>query len=158
MREDRQYYWRYDAGRGWHSGYSEAEETVHAGAIELKNRAKLTVPVNWGTYRLEVTDPETKLVLRYRFYAGWNAQDAESVGNRPDRVRFKLKARQPNRVAMKVRSCRRTMARRWFWLKPIKSCGANAFRSAPMAPRSPCRLIELESLRHVYLDRGVPPR
>ncbi len=90
VREDRQYYWRYDAGRGWHSGYSEAEETVHAGALELKKRAKLTLPVNWGTYRLEVTDPDTKLVARYRFYAGWNAQDAESMGNRPDRVRLQL--------------------------------------------------------------------
>jgi len=90
VREDRQYYWRYDAGRGWHSGYSEAEETIHAGALDLQKRAKLTVPVNWGTYRLEVTDPETKMILRYRFYAGWNAQDAESVGNRPDRVRLQL--------------------------------------------------------------------
>jgi alpha-2-macroglobulin len=90
VREDRQYYWRYDAGRGWHSGYSEAEETIHAGALELKKRTKLTVPVNWGTYRLEVADPETKMVLRYRFYAGWNAQDSESVGNRPDRVRLQL--------------------------------------------------------------------
>lgn len=90
VREDRQYYWRYDAGRGWHSGYTEAEETVHAGALALKNRAKLTVPVQWGTYRLEVTDPDTNLVMRYRFYAGWNAQDSESVGNRPDRVRLQL--------------------------------------------------------------------
>ncbi|MFZ6801713.1 alpha-2-macroglobulin family protein [Undibacterium sp. Di24W] len=90
VREDREYYWRYDAGRGWHSGYSEGEETIHAGALELKNRAKLTVPVKWGRYRLEVTDPETNLVARYFFYAGWNAQDSESVGNRPDRVRMQL--------------------------------------------------------------------
>ncbi|MBC7500041.1 MAG: alpha-2-macroglobulin family protein [Herminiimonas sp.] len=105
VREDRQYYWRYDAGRGWHSGYSEAEEIVHAGALELKNRAKLTVPVQWGTYRLEVTDPDTKMVLRYRFYAGWNAQDAESVGNRPDRVRLQLEgapAKPGSEVKLKI--------------------------------------------------------
>jgi alpha-2-macroglobulin len=90
VREDRQYYWRFDAGRGWHSGYSEASETVQSGTLELKARTKLTVPVVWGTYRLEVTDPETKVITRYRFYAGWNAQDAESVGNRPDRVRLQL--------------------------------------------------------------------
>ncbi|MDB5813680.1 MAG: alpha-2-macroglobulin [Rhodocyclales bacterium] len=90
VRENRQYYWRYDAGRGWHSGYTEAEETVHAGALQLKARAKLTVPVEWGTYRLEITDPETQLITRYRFYAGWNAQDSESIGNRPDRVRLQL--------------------------------------------------------------------
>ncbi|WP_256079577.1 alpha-2-macroglobulin [Massilia sp. YIM B04103] len=90
VREDRQYYWRYDADRGWHSGYTEAEEAVHAGVLALKERAKLAVPVQWGTYRLEVTDPSTKLVTRYRFYAGWNAQDAESIGNRPDRVKLQL--------------------------------------------------------------------
>jgi uncharacterized protein YfaS (alpha-2-macroglobulin family) len=102
VREDRQYYWRYDAGRGWHSGYSEAEETIHAGALELKRRSKLTVPVNWGTYRLEVTDPETGMVLRYRFYAGWNAQDAESMGNRPDRVRLQLEG-APAKAGSEVR-------------------------------------------------------
>lgn len=90
IREDRQYYWRYDGERGWHSGYSEEAETVQSGALELKARTKLTLPVVWGAYRLEVTDPDTKIVTRYRFYAGWNAQDAESVGNRPDRVRLQL--------------------------------------------------------------------
>lgn len=105
VREERQFYWRYDAGRGWHSGYSESEETVQAGALELKNRAKLTLPVTWGTYRLEVTDPETKLVARYRFYAGWNAQDADSVGNRPDRVRLELQgapAKAGGEVKLKI--------------------------------------------------------
>lgn len=90
VHEDRQYYWRFDAGRGWHSGYSEDSEIVQSGALELKARSKLTVPVTWGTYRLEITDPQTNLIARYRFYAGWNAQDAESVGNRPDRVRLQL--------------------------------------------------------------------
>lgn len=105
VREDRQYYWRYDAGRGWHSGYSEAEETVQSGAVQLKARAKLTVPVRWGTYRLEITDPDTQLITRYRFYAGWNAQDAESVGNRPDRVRLELEgapAKPGDSVKLKI--------------------------------------------------------
>lgn len=90
VREDRQYYWRYEAGRGWHSGYTEAEETVHSGAVNLQKRAKLSLPVGWGRYRLELTDPATQIVSKYRFYAGWNAQDAESMGNRPDRVKLQL--------------------------------------------------------------------
>jgi alpha-2-macroglobulin len=105
VREDRQYYWRYDADRGWHSGYSEAEETVHAGAINLSNRAKLAAPVGWGRYRLEITDPTTKLVLRYRFYAGWNAQDADNIGNRPDRVKLQLEGapvKPGNDVKLKI--------------------------------------------------------
>lgn len=90
IREDRQYYWRYDKDRGWHSGFSEAFETVQSGVLDLSARAKLTVPVQWGRYLLEISDPQTSLKTRYRFYAGWNAQDADSLGNRPDRVRLQL--------------------------------------------------------------------
>jgi uncharacterized protein YfaS (alpha-2-macroglobulin family) len=105
VREDRQYYWRFDADRGWHSGYSEAEEVEQEGAVALKARAKITVPVQWGRYRLEVSDPETRLVARYRFYGGWGAQDAESIGNRPDRVRMQLEgvpAKPGNDVRVKI--------------------------------------------------------
>ena len=90
IREDRQYYWRYDKDRGWHSGFSESFETVQSGVLDLSERAKLTVPVQWGRYLLELSDPQTGLKTRYRFYAGWNAQDADSLGNRPDRVRLQL--------------------------------------------------------------------
>ena len=89
-REERQYYWRFDDQRGWNSGYTETEELVDSREIALKDRTQLTVPVKWGRYRLEITDPETGETLRYRFYAGWNAQDADAMGNRPDRVQMKL--------------------------------------------------------------------
>lgn len=90
VRENRDYYWRFDRHRGWHSGYTTSSETVQSGVLALKERAKLTLPVQWGTYLLEVTDPGTGLALRYRFYAGWGAQDAENIGNRPDRVRLQI--------------------------------------------------------------------
>ncbi len=89
-REDREYYWRFDDQKGWHSGFTETEELVQSGKIALKQRGRLTLPVTWGRFRLEVTDSQTGETLRYRFYAGWNAQDAEDVGNRPDRVQLKL--------------------------------------------------------------------
>ena len=84
IREERQYYWRFDDQRGWHSGYTESEELIETGAVALKERTKIKVPVRWGRYRIEIHDPEHKQTLRYRFYAGWGAQDAESLGNRPD--------------------------------------------------------------------------
>ncbi|WMD23633.1 MG2 domain-containing protein [Achromobacter seleniivolatilans] len=89
-REERQYYWRFDDQRGWNSGYTETDELVDSREIALNDRAQLTVPVKWGRYRLEIADPETGETMRYRFYAGWNSQDADSMGNRPDRVQMKL--------------------------------------------------------------------
>ncbi len=88
--EDRAYYWRFDDQKGWHSGYTETEELVESSKVALTQRSPLSFNVKWGTYRLEVEDPETGRKLRYRFYAGWNAQDTEAIGNRPDRVQMKL--------------------------------------------------------------------
>lgn len=90
VREDRQWYWRYDDQRGWHSGFNEAEELVDARSVDINARATLSLPVTYGRYRLEVLDPTTRQTARYRFYAGWNAQDADDMGNRPDRVGLKL--------------------------------------------------------------------
>ena len=88
--EERQWYWRYDDGRGWHSGFNVTEELVEARTLALSARTKVALPVRWGRYRLEVMDPETGLALRYGFYAGYGAQDADDIGNRPDRVQLKL--------------------------------------------------------------------
>lgn len=90
FREQRNYYWRYDDQRGWNSGYTETEDLEDSRTIALPDRTSLTLPVKWGRYRLEITDPETGQVMRYRFYAGWDAQDSDSMGNRPDRVQMKL--------------------------------------------------------------------
>lgn len=88
--EERQYYWRYDDQRGWNSGYTDTEELVESRVLALKGRESFNLPVAYGRYRLEITDPETSQVMRYRFYAGWGAQDEETAGNRPDRVQMKL--------------------------------------------------------------------
>lgn len=90
FREERQYYWRFDDQRGWHSGFSENDELVDSRSVALKAQTKLGFPVTWGRYRLEIDDPQTRLTMRYRFYAGWGAQDNEALGNRPDRVQVRL--------------------------------------------------------------------
>jgi uncharacterized protein YfaS (alpha-2-macroglobulin family) len=90
VREERNWYWRYDDNRGWHSGYNVDEELVEARKVTADARNKIALPVGWGRYRLEVQDPETSLTTRYRFFAGWGAQDADDLGNRPDRVQLKL--------------------------------------------------------------------
>lgn len=89
--EERQWYWRYDDGRGWHSGFNTTDELVEARALKLPAKATVNLPVRWGRYRLEIEDPETRQTLRYGFYAGYGAQDADDIGNRPDRVQLQLK-------------------------------------------------------------------
>lgn len=92
FREDRNWYWRFDDQRGWHSGYNETDELVATSQVSVPagGRGKVLVPVKYGRYRIEVLNPETKLVTRYRFYAGWSAKDDETQGVRPDRVALKL--------------------------------------------------------------------
>ncbi len=89
--EERQWYWRYDDGRGWHSGFNTTDELVEARALNLAAKATVNLPVKWGRYRLEIEDPATQQTLRYGFYAGYGAQDADDIGNRPDRVQLQLK-------------------------------------------------------------------
>jgi uncharacterized protein YfaS (alpha-2-macroglobulin family) len=93
VREDRQWYWRHDDQRGWTSGYTETDELIESGPVAIAvqgDRTRITLPVRWGRYRLEMDDPETGLTLRYRFHAGWGAQESEDLGSRPDRVQLKL--------------------------------------------------------------------
>jgi uncharacterized protein YfaS (alpha-2-macroglobulin family) len=92
FRENRNYYWRFDDQRGWHSGFSETDELVATTQVSVPagGRGKLGLPVKYGRYRVEVFDPETKLTARYRFYAGWSAKDDEAQGVRPDRVALKF--------------------------------------------------------------------
>lgn len=90
VREDRRWYWRYDDNRGWHSGYNVDEELIEARRVVAESRHKFALPVGWGRYRVEILDPDTNLGTRYRFFAGWGAQDADDLGNRPDRVQLKL--------------------------------------------------------------------
>lgn len=92
FRENRDYYWRFEDQRGWHSGYTETDELVSSSSVVLPatGRGKLSLPVKYGRYRLEINDPETGKRLAYRFYAGWSARSDESQGVRPDRVNLKL--------------------------------------------------------------------
>ncbi|HOB45252.1 MAG TPA: alpha-2-macroglobulin [Zoogloea sp.] len=92
FREDRNYYWRFDDQRGWHSGFTESDELVFSTSVSVPagGRGQFGVPVKYGRYRVEIADPATGKTLKYRFYAGWNARQDEEQGTRPDRVALKL--------------------------------------------------------------------
>jgi uncharacterized protein YfaS (alpha-2-macroglobulin family) len=89
IREDREYYWTYTEENGWTEQFSEQNFNPHSDAIDLVagQPAKLSVPVEYGRYRLDVYDPQTELTARYRFYAGWGEREDQTG---PDRVMLKL--------------------------------------------------------------------
>lgn len=97
VKEDRQYFWEYNQHRGWHWNWSEKEFAVATETFASNAKTPVTVsfPVEWGRYRLEVVDLETKLKSSVRFFAGrdwyydWK-NASKDVAARPDKVNLAL--------------------------------------------------------------------
>jgi uncharacterized protein YfaS (alpha-2-macroglobulin family) len=93
VRENRAYHWTYDNDSGWHFDYNVSFEDVQSRNIDIPagGLAKIDEPVEWGNYRLEVTDPATGLTTRFPFFAGWSWND-DNRGKeaRPDKVKLAL--------------------------------------------------------------------
>ncbi|MCT4716727.1 alpha-2-macroglobulin family protein [Enterobacteriaceae bacterium H18W14] len=94
IRERRDYYWSWEDGQGWQSQYDrkdlvEAEQKLDLAAGET---GKISFPVEWGSYRLEVRSLDNNVVSSLRFWAGYNWQDnSDGTGAvRPDRVMLKI--------------------------------------------------------------------
>ena len=93
IRERRDYYWNWSESDGWQSRFDqkdlvEGEETL---ALKADETGKVSFPVEWGAYRLEVKAPNDA-VTSVRFWAGYSWQDNSDGGGaaRPDRVTLKL--------------------------------------------------------------------
>ncbi|EGL71311.1 hypothetical protein CSE899_18514, partial [Cronobacter sakazakii E899] len=93
VRERRDYYWNWSDSEGWLSQFDqkdlvEAEQTIDLAAGET---GKVSFPVEWGSYRLEVVSPDD-LVSSVRFWAGYSWQDNNDGASapRPDRVTLKI--------------------------------------------------------------------
>ncbi len=93
IRERRDYYWNYSDSGGWSYHYNEkflnlSEEKV---SVKQGSTTKISFPVEWGPYRVEVEDPKTGLTSSVRFWAGYRWQDNAAGGAvRPDQVKLAL--------------------------------------------------------------------
>ncbi|MET1080632.1 MAG: alpha-2-macroglobulin [Pseudomonas sp.] len=93
VRERRDYYWNFAESEGWSYHFNEkflnlSEETLN---LQAGATAKVSFPVEWGPYRVEVEDPSTGLVSSVRFWAGYRWQDnADGGAVRPDQVKLAL--------------------------------------------------------------------
>ncbi|MGP3592120.1 alpha-2-macroglobulin family protein [Vagococcus sp. WN89Y] len=93
IRERRDYFWNWSENEGWQSQFNqkdlvEGEQSLTLAADET---GKVSFPVEWGSYRLEVKGPDNTL-SSVRFWAGYSWQDnSDGAGAaRPDRVTMKL--------------------------------------------------------------------
>lgn len=93
VRENRDYHWSYDRASGWRFDFTRNFQTVETREIAATagQAVKFDVPVEWGSYRIEVLDPATGLTSRYVFTAGWSWDD-ENRGKeaRPDKIKLAL--------------------------------------------------------------------
>lgn len=92
LRERRDYTWNWSDNQGWRVDYVSNFETVDERSIDVPagSRARIDVAVEWGPYRLEITDPATGLVTRLAFEAGWGWDENRGTEARPDKVKVAL--------------------------------------------------------------------
>jgi hypothetical protein len=88
----RDYHWTWVNDTGWQFDYVSREENTDERELSFaaETRGKFSTPVEWGEYRLEVTDPSTGLTLKQRFQAGWGWDDNRGTAARPDKVKLAL--------------------------------------------------------------------
>lgn len=91
VRVDSRYYWQW-ADDGWSHQDSVREQPVYQRVVSWQagERFTLSVPVEYGNYRLELRDKAQRLITAYPFFAGWTWDAARGGrGVRPEQVTLK---------------------------------------------------------------------
>ncbi|MHA6492401.1 alpha-2-macroglobulin family protein [Pseudomonas borbori] len=93
IRERRDYFWNFSESEGWSHNYNEKFLTLNEESLKVTagGTAKISFPVEWGPYRVEVIDAQTGMLSSLRFWAGYRWQDnADGGAVRPDQVKLAL--------------------------------------------------------------------
>ncbi len=106
QRELRDFYWLYEQDGGWKSDANQRLHLIDEKDVDVAagQSAHVEFPVQWGSYRVEVYDPATRLTTVFPFFAGYSWED-QNLGKeaRPDKVKLQLdKARYRAGDTMKV--------------------------------------------------------
>ncbi len=94
-REEEKYFWTYTKARGWHYERVENEYLAVSQDTHFTTRepVSLNLPVEWGRYRLEITDLQSSGKTVYPFFAGedwYSAWNENKDHIRPDKVNLAL--------------------------------------------------------------------
>ncbi|WP_223789210.1 alpha-2-macroglobulin family protein [Marinicella meishanensis] len=94
IQENRERYWHW-GDDGWNYRNSSQEVPVfHAVThIEASGSNVLTLPLDYGSYRVEVRTQDQTLISSYRFFSGWRWYDPYAAsGEKPDQVKLAWQA------------------------------------------------------------------
>lgn len=92
VREDSRRYWQYGRS-GWEYRTSAANVPVYTKTVKFDSseRQQLSLPLEYGNYRLEVRNKTNQLLTSYHFFAGWYwSADSQQGGERPDQVQLTM--------------------------------------------------------------------
>ena len=92
VREDSRRYWQYGSS-GWEYRTSEANVPVYSKTVKFDSleRQKLSLPLEYGNYRVEIRNQQNQMLSRYHFFAGWYWSDNSDLsGERPDQVSLSI--------------------------------------------------------------------
>lgn len=95
IRERYNYYWVWSDVDGWSQSYNSKEFVVSEDQLSIEPGSTTKIayqPTDYGSYRVEVVDTNTKVVTSFRFWSGYdwedNTQGTKSV--RPDQVKLSI--------------------------------------------------------------------
>ncbi|MEP7185027.1 MAG: MG2 domain-containing protein, partial [Rhodanobacter sp.] len=74
QRELRDFYWLYERNGGWESNANQRIQLIEEKDVDVAagKSTRVEFPVQWGSYRVEVYDPATKLTTVFPFFAGYS--------------------------------------------------------------------------------------
>lgn len=89
-KEERNYHWYYNDDDGWNSEYTSEHINLLTMPLSTNNngKAKLSLPIEWGHYRVEVKNTINSSVSQFNFRTSWRGN--ETLDSRPDQIKIEL--------------------------------------------------------------------
>lgn len=94
IQENRERYWHW-GDDGWDYRNNHQEVPVYNAIINIEKEADnfIRLPLDFGSYRVEIRNQKRQLLSSYRFFSGWRWYDPYSnSGEKPDQVKLAWQA------------------------------------------------------------------
>ena len=94
IQENRERYWHW-GDNGWGYRNNNKEVSVYNAVIDIEKDTDnlIALPLNYGSYRVEIRTEDQQMISSYRFFSGWRWYDPYTRnGEKPDQVKLAWQA------------------------------------------------------------------